>query len=336
MEELDNKLFENNKKVLKILLKHHLIPRKINIAFDFKKELYYGEKDNPYVIGILAEKGTKKAFKWQTCAVIIKGVELQVGSKMMQLGEMKEPFIRNMIESLEAEGFSINLSVMDREYYAKEIFKYLHSKGITYITPVKDYKTVKAKKEEALKNPHKRVQPYRMKDRYVRGKGYTHYSHKLGFYAKNNKNFNKLRAQYHHKTRKKEDILKDIFVLASNQEFSAPTVKKKYKFYKIRRDYGDRWRIETSYRETIPFVTYSTSKLPEVRNLYFIIALHLYNLWILMNLFMDKKNSWQKKEPKAYFRECTKDVFLLALQTRLGVDPPDSEFCRVQDINLRG
>ena len=117
MEETDNKLLEINRKVLKILLEYGMIPRKIKIAFDFKKKLYYGEKDNPHVIGILAEKGTKKTFKWHTCAVILKGFELQIGSIMIQKGEKKEPFIRRMIEYLESLGFAVELSVMDRKYY---------------------------------------------------------------------------------------------------------------------------------------------------------------------------------------------------------------------------
>jgi hypothetical protein len=317
-------------------LDYGLIPRKIKIAFDFKKQLYYGEKDNPHVIGILAEKGTKKAFKWHTCAVILKGFELQIGSKMIQKGEKKEPFIRKMIEYFESLSFTVELSVMDREYYAKEIFKYLNSKGITYITPMKGSNTLNALKEEALKNPKKRAQNYGMKDGYVRGNGYKYYTHKIGFYAKKRKSFNKLRAQYKNKTRKKEDILSDIFVLASNQEFQAPIMKKKYKFYKIRGNYGDRWRIETSYREAIPFVTYSTSKIPEVRNLYFIIALLLYNLWVIVNIFLHKKKPWQSKEPKAFFTIYLQDIFFLALQMLIGADSEDSEFCRTEELKIMG
>jgi len=334
MEDVDNKLLEINRKVLKTLLELGLIPRKLKIAFDFKKQLYYGEKDNPHVIGILAEKGTKKAFKWHTCSIIVKGFELQIGSKMIQKGDKKEPFIRKMIKYLELLGFSIELSVMDREYYGKAIFKYLSSIGITYITPVKGSQTLNALKEDALKDPKKRAQSYKMKDRYVRGEGYKYYTHEIGFYAKRKKNFNKLRTQYKNKTRKMEDILSDIFVLASNQEFHAPMVKKKYKFYKIWSDYGNRWRIETSYREAIPFVTYSTSKIPEVRNLYFIIALLLYNLWVIVNIFLHKKKSWQSKEPKAFFTIFLQDIFLLALQMRIGAKLPDSEFCRTEELKI--
>lgn len=336
MKDSDNKLLEINRHVLKQLLEFKLIPKALKIAFDYKKQLYYGEKDDPHVIGILAEKGTKKAFKWHTCAIIIKGLELQVGSKMIRKGEKKVPFIRKMIEYLESLGFTIELSTMDKEYHVKEVFKYLNAIGITYITPVKDSKTLRVLKEESLKDPAMRVRKYRMKDGYLRGKGYKHYTHYIGFYAKRKKDFNKLRAQYKNKTRQKRDILSDIFVLASNQEFCAPIVKKKHKFYKVRGDYKNRWRIETSYREVIPFITYSTSKIPEIRNLYFVIALLLYNLWVIMNVLLRKKKSWQPKEPRLLFSIYLQEVFLLALQVRIGMDPPDLEFCRTEEIKEMG
>lgn len=70
--------------VLPLLLEKRLIPRKIKIAFDFHKDFYYGEKDNPYVIGIKAEKGTKKAHIYHTCSIILKGREMQIGSEMLK------------------------------------------------------------------------------------------------------------------------------------------------------------------------------------------------------------------------------------------------------------
>ncbi len=67
-----------------------MIPRKLKIIFDFHKEQYYGKKDNPHVIGIKAEKGTKKAHFWHTCAIILKGRELRIGSEMGKRALKKE------------------------------------------------------------------------------------------------------------------------------------------------------------------------------------------------------------------------------------------------------
>lgn len=172
-----------------------------------------------------------------------------------------------------------------------------------------------------------------MKDEYIKGKGYSHINFKIGFYAKKKLRFDRLRTKFNHSETKISTILADIFVLATNQKINAPSLKKKYRFYKLRGEYGTRWRIETSYREVIPFFTYTTSKLPEVRNLYFIVALFLYNLWVIVNLFFHKTRKWDVKEPKGYFCVYLHDILFRSLQTYVGLDPPYREFCRKKQIN---
>ncbi|MHA1763332.1 MAG: hypothetical protein ACTSYC_06175 [Promethearchaeota archaeon] len=67
--------------------------------------------------------------------------------------------------------------------------------------------------------------------RIIKNRNFFHYhTREIGFHAKRKGNFNKLRAEYKNETRKKEDILSDIFVLASNQEFYASIIKKSINF----------------------------------------------------------------------------------------------------------
>ena len=235
------------------------------------------------------EKGTKKGHFWHTCSIILKGRELQVGSEMRKQGDKTGIFVQKMVEFLESLGFMIELIAMDKEYYQKWIFDHLDHKNIDYIVPVKESGKLRTKKEAALKDPKARVQTYQMKGKYVKGKGYSPAKFKVAFYGKKGKNFGTLRAQYRNGTRPKKEILADIFVLATNRLIHAPSVKKKYRFYKTRSDYGDRWRIEIDYREGNPFIMYSTSADPNVRNLYFVLSLLLFNFWILANLFLHQK-----------------------------------------------
>lgn len=332
MQEVNQTLLDISKEILPLLLEKRLIPRKIKIAFDFHKELYYGKKDNPYVIGILAEKGTKKAHVWHTCSVILKGRELQVGSEMRKKGEKKGAFVKKMVEFLQSLGFIIDFVAMDKEYYQEWIFDYLDGNHIEYITPVKESKTLRKMKEAALKDPKARVQTYNMKGKYVKGKGYSSVNFKIAFFAKRGTDFNTLIAQYRNGTRPLNEILADIFVLASNRVIHAPSVKKKYKFYKTRSDYGDRWRIEINYREGNPFIMYSTSADPNVRNFYFILSLLLFNFWIIANLLLHEKRYWLAKEPKAYYKEDLKHMLLSALQFFINTGPPFSNFCRTKGL----
>ncbi len=133
-----------------------------------------------------------------------------------------------MIEFLESLGFSIELTVMDKKYYQKWIFKYLHRKYITYIVPVRESEKLKEMKEAALKDPKDPVQTYGMKDGYVKEKGYQRLEFKAAFYGKKNINLGRLRVQYLNGTRNLKDILADIFVLATNGFIQSPNVKRKY------------------------------------------------------------------------------------------------------------
>jgi len=332
MEEANQTFLDISKEILPLLLEKKLIPRKVNLAFDFHKELYYGEKDNPYVVGILAEKGTKKAHIWHTCSIILKGREFQVGSEMRKKGDKAGKFVQKMVEFLESLGFVIELIAMDKEYYQKWIFEYLDDHDITYIVPVKESKILKAKKEAALKDPTKRVQSFEMKGKHIKGEGFSPAYFNIAFYGKKGIDFGKLRAQYRNGTRPKKEILADIFVLATNRVIHAPSVKKKYTFYKTRSDYGDRWRIEIDYREANPFIMYSTSADPNVRNFYFLLSLLLFNFWIIANLLLHQKRYWLAKEPKAYYIEDLKHVLLSAFQYFMNTGPPLSKFCRTKEL----
>ena len=332
IKDTNQAFLDISKEVLLLLLEQGLIPRKLKIAFDFHKDLYYGEKDNPYVIGIKAERGTKKAHFYHTCSIILKGRELQVGSEMLKKGVKTGQFVQKMIEFLESLGFIIELVAMDKEYYQKWIFKYLEGKDIIYIVPVRESEGLREMKEAALKDPKYRVQDYEMKDDYVKGQGYPLINFKAAFFGKKDINFGKLRAEYLKGTRDLKDILSDIFVLATNGFIQVPKGKKKYKFYKIRDEYGGRWRIEISYREGNPFTMYSTSADPNVRNFYFIISLLLYNFWILANLDLHKKRYWLAKEHKAYFKEDLKHILVEAFKFFIKQGSPFSKFCRAKEI----
>ena len=336
MEDTNNIFFSLNKTILLYLFNAGIISKKIKIAFDFKKKLYYGNKEDSHVIGTKAEKGTTKANFWHTCAIVLKGRELHVGSEMVEKRDNKEKFITKMVEYFKSLGFIVEMSVLDKEYYTKEIIDYFISEEIIYIIPVKESDTLRLKKEEALKNSKKRVQEHQIKGKHVKGKGYFPVKFKIGFFAKKNLRFDSLRAKYNKKEGELTKILSNIFVLATNQDITLPNSKKKYKFYKVRSNYGKRWRIEVTYRESIPFFTYTTSKNPEVRNLYFIIALFLYNLWVIANLYLHEKRPWLSKEPKAYFCVYLHDILLSRLQLYIGLSPPSSRFCREEELKTMG
>ena len=186
-------------------------------------------------------------------------------------------------------------------------------------------------KEAALNDPKKRVQVYEMKNDCAKEKGYPLISFSAAFHRKRSISFGKLRAQYTKDTKDLKDILSKLFVLTTNGLVQAPSVKKKYKFYKTREEYGGRWRIEISYRENNPVIIFSISADPNIRKFYFIISLLLYNFWIIANSYLYETRYWLAKEPKAYYKENLKYVSLSVFQYYINTDPPFSKFCRTKN-----
>jgi len=333
MEDADNALLSVNEEVLQFLLERKIIPKRIKVAFDFKKELYYGNKDDSFVIGIKAEKGTNAAYFWHACAIIVKGIEVVVRSQMVETRTNKKAFVETTIDFLESLGFIVEFVAIDKEYYSKDVMSYLDSKGIAFDVPVRESKKLNAAKEDALKDPKKRVQDYEIKGKHVKGKGFDAYKFKIGFYAKKKLRFSALRARYQKDPAAVSQVLSNIFAWASNQAIRAPTLKRKYKFYNLRNNFRDRWRCETTNREENPFLIPSCSRIPEERNLYFVVSLLVYNSWVIANLFLHQKKPWLPKEPKAFFIVYTQDFLFVIFQFYLGYDPPQSEFCRTEEIN---
>ena len=54
----------------------------------------------------------------------------------------------------------------------------------------------------------------------------------------------------------------------------------------MRKHYRRRWGIETSYRQIGDFLPRTSSPTFSVRLFYFLFAVALYNLWVLVNLLI--------------------------------------------------
>jgi IS4 transposase len=69
--------------------------------------------------------------------------------------------------------------------------------------------------------------------------------------------------------------------------------------------YRRRWGIETSYRKVTEFLPRTTSPTFSVRLFYFLFAVALYNLWVLVDLLLtsDRAVGSTPVLPTALFRE---------------------------------
>jgi IS4 transposase len=69
--------------------------------------------------------------------------------------------------------------------------------------------------------------------------------------------------------------------------------------------YRRRWGLETSYRTVGEILSKTTSPTFSVRLFYFLFAVALYNLWVLVNLLLGPQHTTETTQtiPTAIFRE---------------------------------
>ncbi|MDG6931114.1 MAG: transposase [Nitrososphaerota archaeon] len=72
----------------------------------------------------------------------------------------------------------------------------------------------------------------------------------------------------------------EFFVFATNTDLKPGQIRKMFR---------KRWAIETSYRMIGMFLPKTTSKVYNLRKLYFYLAVMLYNLWVLVNYQSDER-----------------------------------------------
>ncbi len=85
------------------------------------------------------------------------------------------------------------------------------------------------------------------------------------------------------KRRKSEQVTFRLVTVGQNGKLLIFATNTSFKRRWVRKTFRRRWGIETSYRLIGMFLAKATSKLYALRELYFFLAVVLYNLWVLWN-----------------------------------------------------
>ncbi len=235
---------------------HYLQP--VIIAIDFHEEEYYGDHNNPHVVGTKPKNGTSWAFRYITADIVENGKRLCIDCQPFYSDNEKATALASVLER--AKRFvKIALVLIDRGFYTVECIKTLKKAGLFFIMPViKDKKMVRLMKENANLLPWVGT--------YTLG-GKTGETFTLGL--------------------KREDD--EIYGFATNIIFegSGPEEMKTF-VEKIAETYSSRWGIETGYRVKGNFLAKTTTRDHKIRSLYFFLSVILYNAWILTNQLLEK------------------------------------------------
>ncbi len=232
-----------------------------DIAVDCTDEMYYGDKNNPYVIGTKPQKGVSYAYKYFTASIVARGARyllyaypvFERGNLLFYLNRARI-FVRQL-------GIRIGNIFMDREFPSVDVLAFLEEEKLYYLTPAKKDKKFKRKVNEVEKFPAL-FRGYQMEN-------------ELGETVETN-----LVVLEKFEERKNGKLKRVLHGYLTNlpENFYRDDVEK------LDRLYGKRWGIETGHRCEDEFRIKSTSKNGVVRYLYFVIGVLAYNAWVYANL----------------------------------------------------
>jgi putative transposase len=256
-EEVKVMFQQTFKEICKIAKKMGVFNKSVDVAIDFIEHLYYGNKNDPMVLGTKHQRGTDKAYKYASIDVVEPGKRFTLMALPIGHFLIKENVVKELIE-FARKIVKIKRLYIDRGFYSMNIINLLNDINVKFLMPIPRTKGVK----KAINNMslHSSIL-YEMKDR------------------------KKVKARFF---LVKTWGSKDRMIMGTNMEArdsrTLPVIYKK------------RWGIESGYRVKNYIRPRTTSKNYVVRLFYFMFSVCLYNLWILASIFIAIAKFFQKIE----------------------------------------
>jgi len=223
-------------------------------AIDKTQDPYYGKHDNApnsYIVGGKSKKSTNYFFTYLTMSIIDQGRHLTLFSIPWHKGMKNIDAIEQCIELIRDIGLKIRCICLDREFYSGEIFQYLQKERIPHIIPVP--------KKGAKLNQN------------LSGKKSKTFKYTLNEKSKDPVELVITDCIVYLKGKKgKHGIEHHSFVVFG----TSPSPRN------IRKIYRHRFAIESTYRIRNISLPKTTSKKPNVRYFYSLIAFLIQNYWV--------------------------------------------------------
>lgn len=229
--------------------------RSFDIAVDFTEDCYYGDIDNPWVVGGKRKNSTNYAFKYLTVAIVNNGVRFVIyACPVSKDDKMDAPLVEEAILSVKRLGIGIRRAYLDREFKNSALFLFFDVKGIEFIVPnTADSKTL------------------RWIDEFRREK--KQFPRIIENYEVNDYPVNLLLLE-------DEDGSGEIYGFLTNRK--ATEIKKDP--YAVAEDYRNRWAIENANKYQDAFNIPTNCRDGIVRYLFFAMTVLLHNFWVLATM----------------------------------------------------
>ena len=273
------------RKHINILKGAGCLPKILDVAIDIHYITRYDKKENDGLIKSKIKKLLQRGEKYMTAQITNTGATVTVNVQRMRKGDKNIDFIGKIMKDFKRYGLRTRVFLLDREFFATDVFEMFQKIGKTFLIPCKKTPKVKKYLNEFKKGKRNQISKAKITD--SDGKSIEYYmimteitkngKKELAAFATNNKNI---------------DIEK----------------------------YKSRWVIETGYRCTDLMKLKTSSRDSQVRLLAFILSVLFYNGWILARFVQDDNDLFAhcKRIPQAVFRA----ILLVFFESYMDPWPP--------------
>jgi hypothetical protein len=249
--EIWEKLTAVNDALVSIAVKSGLFKKPVICAIDYTLIPYYG-RFNSSVIRSKHDKGTEKFYEYASISVVENGRRICIFTiQITLLSEQKHEVLKRLVREALARGIQIKVLLVDRAFFTVDCINALNEMRIKFIMPCVANERVQAAVDSLGRT-----------GKLTRFPIYNHQCNEATFsmvVVRNDKG--------------------ELIAFATN--ITGRTIE--YFIRRIPKEYRKRWSIETTFRKIKEIAGMTTSPLPELRLIYFMLAMILYNVWQVVN-----------------------------------------------------
>jgi putative transposase len=235
------------------------------VAIDYFAVPYYGK---PQEEGQLrrgpAERGTSRYHTYATAFVVRKGYRFTLAATWVQEGETLVTVLQRLLRRIDKLGISVRYLLLDRAFYESDVVRYLQRARRPFLMPVK-------LRGRTPKDPANSTSAYQFLA--WRRSGWSEYTWKDSQGKRASVKICVSRRQYTYRDQRKQQVL--LFAYWGFQPATPVGVRESYR---------KRFGIETSYRQVNQARIPTSSRDPQRRFLYFVLALIIRNIWAWIHL----------------------------------------------------
>jgi len=263
---------------------------KITLAFDLYNQCFYGETSYDWVTGTNRKKGTNYAISYLVVTIATQNIRCPVAVRLMTKKRQKEKasVVSQILDDLYLV-LPVKRVLFDRGFCQEDIIQLAEDRGLEYVIAAIRHSSIKQASQIIQKTAqeHAGLAGININDplavgQWVRKRGLDTYRVEHVATGKNRKRVPLVAAFVRKRTHNRDPLKRRVYCLylyLTNTKVSPRRVVKLY---------SKRWIVETDIRCTNDFRAVTNSTSPQLRLIFYGLAMVFNALWIVFSTFINR------------------------------------------------